>query len=183
MAISRVGDRVVAFRRAGLDDVRRVAEIHVAAWKAAYTGLIDQAALDERTVEKRIVQWNEVFSGWQWSEHVTYVAEVDGVIQGFARAGPSDDLDVDRATTLNVFALYLDPGERGKGLGTALLDHVLEEAKAAGYRLATLYVLVENDAARRFYEKRGWQAEPDVVTNCLGDGTEAPQLRYRLDLD
>ena len=173
---------LVRLRRAALDDAPRIAEIHVAAWHAAYTGLVDQAALDARTVEHRAVQWNEVLSGWQWPDNVVYVAELAGSIQGFARVGPSDDLDVDRATTLNVFALYLDPGRRGRGLGTVLLGHVLEEARASGYRLATLYVLIDNASARRFYERRGWQPEPHVVTDCLGDGTHAPQLRYRLEL-
>ena len=182
MVRSEADDRLIRFRRATLDDVGRVAQIHVAAWKATYTGLVDQAALDARTVDKRVDQWTEVLSGRQWLDHLVYVAEVDDRIEGFARVGPSDDPDVDRATTLNVFALYLDPEERGRGLGTALLDHVLEEATAAGYRLATLYVLIDNVAARRFYERRGWQPEPEVVTECLGDGTEAPQLRYRLEL-
>ena len=171
------------FRRATLDDVARVAEIHVAAWRAAYSGLVAQAALEARTVDKRTEQWTELLSGRQWADHVVHVVEVDDRIEGFARVGPSDDPDVDRATTLNVFALYLDPDERGRGLGTSLLGHVLDGAKGSGYRLATLYVLIDNAPARRFYERRGWQPEPHVVTECLGDGTEAPQLRYRLELE
>ena len=172
----------LSFRRATSADVARIAEIHVAGWRVAYTGLIDESALAERTVDKRETEWAELFAGAAYPDHSVYVVEQAGEIAGFARIGPSDDADVERAATMNVFALYLDPALRGKGLGRRLLNHVLELASAAGYSLATLYVLVENDAARRFYEKLGWQAEPDVVTDCLGDGAEALQLRYRLEL-
>ena len=170
------------YRRATVDDIERLAQIHVGAWNATYTGLIDQAALDARTVETRTVQWKEVFTDDKWSSHDVFIVEQDGVVEGFAWVGPSDDDDVDRTTTFNVFALYLDPTSTGRGLGTALLDHVLDGARSKGYERATLYVLVENERARRFYEQRGWTPEPDVVTNCLGDGAYAPQLRYRRDL-
>ncbi|MDQ4095594.1 MAG: GNAT family N-acetyltransferase [Actinomycetota bacterium] len=168
-----------SFRRATPDDVERIAEIHVAAWRAAYRGLIDDAALDDRTVAKRIAQWREVVEGDAFPAHAVYVAEVDREIKGFSQVGPSDDPDASVEPTFHVYALYLDPAERGRGLGTALLDHVLREAASSGYTLTTLYVLIENDGARRFYERHGWEAEPDIVTECLGDGTKAPQVRYR----
>ena len=166
------------FRAATSADVERLAQIHVDAWNATYTGLVDQAALDERTVGKRIDEWNEVFTEDKWSEHDVYVVEEGGRVTGFAWVGPSDDRDVDRTTTLNVFALYLDPTFTGKGRGTQLLEHVLRVARNEGYVRATLYVLIGNERARRFYEQRGWTPEPDVVTDCLGDGAYAPQLRY-----
>ena len=167
------------FRLATTADTARIAEIHVAAWRATYVGLIDKAALDDRTVEKRMRQWKEVLEGRAWVDHAVHVVEVDDVVKGFSQVGPSDDKDAHLEPTLHVYALYLDPAERGRGLGAALLDYVLEWGAEAGYTLATLYVLEKNDGARRFYERLGWQPEPDVVTECLGDGTVAPQLRYR----
>ena len=169
-------------RRATLDDVERIAEIHLAAWRAAYTGLIDEAALTDRTIDKRMRQWKEVIDSDAWPDHVVHVLEIDGDIQGFAQTSPSDDDDAHLEPTLHINALYLDPERRGSGLGTALLEYVLAEADRAGYRVATLYVLIKNGGARRFYERNGWEPEPDVVSECLGDGTAAPQLRYRKKL-
>ena len=170
----------LSFRNATRADVGRIAEIHVAGWDAAYRGRIDEEALAERTVEKRVELWNEVLDGGdRFKDHTVHVAELDGDIVGFAQWGPSDDPDVDRSTTINVFALYLDPELRGKGVGRALLDHVTHEASHDGKRLATLYVLIGNDEASAFYEKVGWEPEPDVVKECLGDGYEAPQSRWR----
>jgi GNAT superfamily N-acetyltransferase len=171
-----------SFRRATGADIDRIARIHVDGWRSAYTGLIDESALAERTVDRRKTEWAELFAGTVYPDHLVYVMEVDGEVAGFARVGPSDDSDVERKATLNVFALYLDPGLTGQGFGRLLLDHVLERAKSSGYSLATLYVLVENERARSFYEKLGWEPEPDVVTDCLGDGAEALQMRYRMEL-
>ncbi|MDQ4142933.1 MAG: GNAT family N-acetyltransferase [Actinomycetota bacterium] len=169
-------------RLASLADIERIAEIHVAAWRAAYTGLVDEAALADRTIEKRMRQWKEVIEGDGWPDHEVHVIERDGHIQGFAQTSPSDDEDAHLERTLHVNALYLDPVRRGSGLGAVLLDYVLAKAELAGYTLATLYVLIDNDGARRFYERNGWEPEPDVVSECLGDGTVAPQLRYRKKL-
>lgn len=168
-----------SFRPATSDDIPRIAVIHVAAWEAAYRGLIDDEALNARTVERRTSQWKEFFTDQRFADHSVFVAEVNNEIVGFAHVGPSDDDDVDQTSTMNVFALYLDPSRRGRGLGRALLDHVGEEGAAAGYKLATLYVLKGNDPASRFYEKLGWEPQPEIVKECLGDGHEAPQFRFR----
>ena len=48
------------------------------------------------------------------------------------------------------------PQFRGHGLGTALLRHVLAEAKQLGARRATLEVRASNEAARRLYERIGF---------------------------
>ena len=48
------------------------------------------------------------------------------------------------------------PQLRGAGIGSALLHHVLAEAKQLGARRATLEVRASNEAARRLYERLGF---------------------------
>jgi ribosomal-protein-alanine N-acetyltransferase len=48
------------------------------------------------------------------------------------------------------------PQLRGAGIGTALLHHVLAEARHLGARRATLEVRASNEAARRLYERLGF---------------------------
>lgn len=48
------------------------------------------------------------------------------------------------------------PHLRGGGLGTALMQHVLAEARRLGARRATLEVRASNTAARRLYERLGF---------------------------
>ncbi|MDQ3987182.1 MAG: GNAT family N-acetyltransferase [Actinomycetota bacterium] len=169
-------------RRAGLEDVGDVARIHVESWRAAYRGLIADEALAERTVEVRVKQWTKTLGAPPTDRHTLYVAERGGSTVGFAWAGPSDDHDVDPAVTVNIYALYLDPARRGEGIGAALLEHVVDDFASRGFTRATLYVLVGNDPARRFYERAGWELDAGVTKPCLGDGYEAPQVRYSFDL-
>ncbi len=51
------------------------------------------------------------------------------------------------------------PGYRGRGVGTLLLTHVLQEAARAGARGATLEVRASNVPALRLYERLGFVAE------------------------
>jgi [ribosomal protein S18]-alanine N-acetyltransferase len=48
------------------------------------------------------------------------------------------------------------PALRGQGIGTALLHHILAEAKQLGARRATLEVRASNEGAKRLYERLGF---------------------------
>lgn len=50
----------------------------------------------------------------------------------------------------------LRPRFRAQGIGTALLEHVLAEARRLGARRATLEVRASNERARRLYERLGF---------------------------
>ncbi len=57
--------------------------------------------------------------------------------------------------TLYIDDLCVDETVRGKHIGSALYDYVLDFAKASGCYNVTLNVWCGNDSALRFYEKRG----------------------------
>jgi GNAT superfamily N-acetyltransferase len=64
--------------------------------------------------------------------------------------------------------LYVVPGERGRGIGTALLKASEEECRRRGSELLEINVDGEDADARRFYERHGYanhepgQAEPQL---------------------
>jgi ribosomal protein S18 acetylase RimI-like enzyme len=74
-----------------------------------------------------------------------YVAEVEGVPAGAVSVGKG-----------LVSTLYVLPAYQGSGVGSALHDLALERLRAHGFQEARLWTLEENDAGRRFYERRGW---------------------------
>jgi GNAT superfamily N-acetyltransferase len=74
------------------------------------------------------------------------VAEADGRLVGVAAAA---------AEWLE--ALYVDPDQWSSGIGSELHDRALEEFRALGATRCHLWVLEENEQARRFYERRGWR--------------------------
>lgn len=70
-------------------------------------------------------------------------------------------LAADEAEVLNI---AVDPPARGKGVGAALLEGMLEELRRAGARSVFLEVRRSNEAAIRLYRRSGFEilgARPD----------------------
>ena len=78
-----------------------------------------------------------------------FVAEDDGQILGFA-ALVGSELD----------GLFVEPGLWGKGIGRALIEAAVHEARLQGLSVA----VIANPAARVFYEKCGFVAEAEAQT-------------------
>ena len=57
---------------------------------------------------------------------------------------------------IHINNLAMRPRFRGHGFGTALLHHILAEARVLGARRATLEVRASNEGARRLYERLGF---------------------------
>jgi GNAT superfamily N-acetyltransferase len=72
-----------------------------------------------------------------------------GVVQG-RRRSPADVM---------VFSMWVDPGWRRSGVGSALIDAVIEWARSWGANRAVLWVFAANEAAIRFYRRLGFAAE------------------------
>lgn len=69
-------------------------------------------------------------------------------------------------------SMWTDVGHRSSGTGTALVKAGVEWARAAGYASVLLWVMSDNEAARRFYERRGFvEIDPgdvDAADPCRG---------------
>ena len=80
-----------------------------------------------------------------------WVAEsLDGATLGYAVAWFASD-------EAELGDLAVNPGARGQGVGRALLDAVLEGVRGQGIRSVFLAVRESNDAARRLYERAGFE--------------------------
>ncbi|PSP73388.1 GNAT family N-acetyltransferase [Halobacteriales archaeon QS_3_64_16] len=83
--------------------------------------------------------------------------ERTGAIVGFVMYGPetgSYEQSVDRGIIENVF---VHPDYRDREIGTALLDAAERALAESGVDTIALEVMAENDDARRFYARRGYQ--------------------------
>ncbi|MHC4960320.1 MAG: GNAT family N-acetyltransferase [Planctomycetota bacterium] len=58
-----------------------------------------------------------------------------------------------------LMAVAVDDACRGAGIGSLLIDHIEERARASGARRLALDVAVKNAGARRLYERRGFVEE------------------------
>jgi ribosomal protein S18 acetylase RimI-like enzyme len=63
--------------------------------------------------------------------------------------------------------LFVDPGRRGEGIGTDLLDAAERALAAAGAETVALEALADNDRARAFYTDRGYDLHRVELTKPL----------------
>lgn len=80
--------------------------------------------------------------------------------------------------------LLVDARHRGKGLGAALLDHAIADARAGGVlRKLSLAVFADNDAAVALYRSRGFVPEGRRTGEVrMEDGTLRDDLLFALPL-
>ena len=65
--------------------------------------------------------------------------------------------------------LWVRPAHRGSGLGTQLVQAVLERAAGNGYRSMRLDTLTRMDHALQLYAKLGFHNVPPYYDNPLAD--------------
>ncbi|MGW6904710.1 N-acetyltransferase family protein [Streptomyces sp. NPDC054940] len=160
-------------------DCDRVAEIRVGGWQSAYQGLVPQSYLDAMDVTQD-AERRRAYLAQTDGSMVDLVAELAGEVVGWACHGPYRDGEV-RTEDAELYAIYVDSGRYGAGVGHALLQESLRRCTAAGHARMLLWVLRDNARARRFYERAGFLAdgaeEPFEV-----DGVEVPEVRYAREL-
>jgi len=165
-------------REATPADARRIAEIHVRAWRFAYKGQMPEQLLAGRTVEGRLEMWNRGLARRGQGETFPriWVFEREGQVIGFVSSGPSQDPDA-TSETGEVYAIYIEPDAIGTGVGRVLFSHGVDDLKELGFERATLWVLESNELGRRFYEAAGWL--PDGTEKLEDwDGFGIPEVRY-----
>ena len=97
------------------------------------------------------------------------VAEVDGVIVGYAKLSQSIALPShDHVLTLN--GLAVDPQRQRNGAGRRLVEAAIEEAQGRGAHKLSLRVLGTNTSARLLYEACGFVVEGILRAEFLLDG-------------
>lgn len=160
-------------RPAEPDDAMAVAHVHVRSWQAAYRTLLPAEYLDQLRPEDRAAKYE--FASPDPSKPRTIVAEVDGVICGFATTMPSRDAET--SSDGELCALYVDPEWWNRGVGVALVSAARASLAEAAFRNAVLWVLVGNVRAERFYEADGWRCDGVRRMDTVW-GVTVEEIRY-----
>ncbi|ESP88224.1 GNAT family N-acetyltransferase [Candidatus Halobonum tyrrellensis] len=153
----------IAVETADADDAERVADLWVdlAADQRAYGSHL--RAADNRAVARDAATRHGVSGGLT-------VARADGDVVGFVMFAPetgSYEQDVERGVVHNI---YVEPAYRGRGVGGRLLAAAEEALAAAGANVVSLEVMADNDDARRFYERAGYEPHRVEVEKPLDGG-------------
>ena len=110
-------------------------------------------ALEERPLPQPITKRysiDEVFASWATWQH-GWVAEVDGVIRGFATVEHEP-----WHARLVLWFLYIDPAFRRRGVGRALLAEVERHGREVGAHQVWLETSNVNVPGVRAYERLGY---------------------------
>jgi ribosomal protein S18 acetylase RimI-like enzyme len=137
-------------RPAGLEDALGIATIHVEAWRVAYRGIVPDEYLRALSIEQRRAGWRQILAAGE----SVWVAEDGNKVLGWISAARSRDADSSQAG--EIWAVNVDPGHWGKGVGGALCTAAEQELRKQGFTDVTLWVLKDNERALRFYVSNGF---------------------------
>lgn len=166
--------------------------IHALGWRDTYKGYVPDDYMAREITDTR---WIPFFQkAYETGESTGLVAYAGGRAVSCLNYGPARTSNYNAgqagATFPNeqyrdwgeIISFYTHPRERGKGYGGVLFEEALARLRRAGYEKCFVFVLRENEGARRFYAAHGFawdgsQAEipfpPDAI--CI-------DLRYVREL-
>ncbi len=136
------------------EDAPGIARVHVDSWRTTYAGLMPDSILANISLEKR-TQNMERFIRNQPENAMTYLAEEDGLIVGFAQCGANRDLEMDAAFAGELYGIYLLKEWQQKGLGRQLVKTASRFLVSHELKSMIVWALASNRSACRFYEALG----------------------------
>jgi GNAT superfamily N-acetyltransferase len=164
----------MVIRPAEVKDAEGIAHVHVGTWQSTYRGIVPDSVLDDLSVERRTQRWQTTLGDSTDVYHKTIVAEMDGRIVGFTSFGTARDGDETYRGEL--YAIYVLKEFQGQGIGQALIQTTAKGLLALGFSSMLLWVLEENHASRKFYERMGGIYLQDKMIEI--GGVSLPEKAY-----
>jgi ribosomal protein S18 acetylase RimI-like enzyme len=142
-------EALITIRNAREGDAQGIADVHDAAWRDAYRGIIPGREL-ERMIARRGPRW--------WHSAIVrgsrlLVLDFDDTIGGYVSYGRN------RVPSLRyggeVFELYVAPEFQGLGFGKRLFETARMDLLEHGYPSFLVWALADNERAVEFYKGLG----------------------------
>jgi RimJ/RimL family protein N-acetyltransferase len=171
----------VSIRLAKPNDALSIAEVHVAAWRTAYKGIMPDDFLASLDVQQKAQAWECALQ--EPSPGITLVWEYNQEVVGFCVYGPSRDSDAPRDTTGELVAINFHPLHWRRGFGTKMCRYVIHEGKKKNWHTLTLWVLKQNTPARCLYEKLGFLPDGTEKVETKIIGAPLHEVRYMTSLE
>lgn len=164
--------------------VRRVVPEDWAAWKAVrFRALTDSPGAFGRTLEEEAVYEDHV-----WIDR-TLASSTGPAAAAFVGADDTADFggmvaaySADSAEgSVELVSMWVDPTNRGQGAGQALVHAVTDWAAASGFSTVNLWVVRDNDGARRLYERCGFSATGETAPLPADPSVEEVRMARSLE--
>jgi ribosomal protein S18 acetylase RimI-like enzyme len=159
-------------------DAEQVAAVHANSSRAAYQSLAPQAQ-NGLSIDRRRAFWRDAI---EFGEPLVHVALEANRVIGFVGFDRSRD-PKSKATTGEIWALYVDPEHWDKGAGLALWDAARDGLIEEGCTEVTLWMPLCNERALRFFELAGFKRELNTAKTTAVGGVKLEEIRLARALD
>jgi len=166
-------------RRALETDAAGIATVHVRTWQSAYRGIVPDEYLNSLSVETRTRTWREALA--RGGPEEVWVAILGRDVAGWIAFGPTRGEHA-AANTGELEALYVAAQYWGTGLGRELWQQARNCLSDRGFTAVTLWVLLENIRAIRFYRAAGFAPNRESEKQIIIGGKPLMEIRYEIDL-
>ena len=158
-------------RQANKQDIPRIAEIIVFGKRVAYRPIF----------ENDYVSFNELQVVNLYEEYNSNLHRLDGmllyddgIVKGVINGQPID------AKTIEITDFYVEPFFVRQGIGTLLIEAMIQQARKKAYNKIILWVIKDNTKARKFYEANGFVS---TGKTCIIEGTAKEDCCYEYVLE
>jgi GNAT superfamily N-acetyltransferase len=161
--------------------------IHALGWRDTYKGYVPDAYMAREITDRRWVNcFKEDYETGRCHGLLLYRGEtpVSCINYGPARVGGSNSGSVCTFDSRGyegwgeIISFYTHPAERGKGYGDLLFGEAVKRLKTAGHKDAFVFVLRENEGARRFYAAHGFSWDGTHTDIPFPPNSICVDLRY-----
>ncbi len=139
------------------------------------TALADSPDAFESTLhaeaQKSDADWQHGLESETW---ITFLGAIDAQDLGLAVRGPYDE-------AAGLYAMWVAPDARGRGLGDRLVEAVIRDARERGYRELRLDVADGNRPALRLYRRHGFEAS-GIISHLPPPRQHMREHQFRLVL-
>jgi ribosomal protein S18 acetylase RimI-like enzyme len=167
-----------AVRLARTSDVDDIAAVQVAAWRAAYAGVLPAEALESLDTGDIAARWGKAILLPPPGAHRVLVALAGTDLVGFAATAPAGDGDLDPQRDGELVALAVHPDHQRAGHGSRLMTAAADHLIGDGFDSAVTWAPVADEPRRAFLRSAGWG--PDGAFRDLRVDDEATVREVRL---
>lgn len=172
---------------------RAMSLIHALGWRDTYQGFVPDDYMAREITDDR---WVEVFRRNYETQNgvhglLLYRGDTPVSCINYCRAretnyNPGDVCVFDNAAYADwgeIASFYTLPARRGRGYGGMLFEEALRRLRAEGFQNAFVFVLRENEKARRFYAAHGFTWDGTHAEIPFPPDAVCIDLRYVRRLD
>jgi ribosomal protein S18 acetylase RimI-like enzyme len=150
-------------------DEAAFAYVQTESWKAAFKSILPENVLKKYTdldsvtaIYKRLIDAKKGNG---------YILEIDGKAHCIAYWDKAREADMPGVA--EIICIHSLQSNWRKGYGSRMMDRLLDDIASAGYADVMLWVFVENERARKFYEAKGF-----VPTEKIQPAFDAMEMCY-----